>query len=43
MIDYSGMGITNYNINKVIYSKALSSLGIELIAKVQGLKSFVAK
>jgi hypothetical protein len=43
MIDHSGMGITNYDINKVFYSKALSPLGIVLIAKVQGLKSFAAK
>jgi catechol 2,3-dioxygenase-like lactoylglutathione lyase family enzyme len=43
MIDHIGIVISNYDISKAFYSKALAPLGIELMVEVQGWAGFGAE
>lgn len=43
MIDHIGIVISNYDVSKAFYSKALAPLGIELVVEVQGWAGFGTK
>ena len=43
LIDHIGIAVSNYDVSKAFYSKALAPLGIELIVEVQGWAGFGEK